>query len=170
MLHSQYEREMDVLTWVQQRVTKEMGGLEHLLYKERLEELGMHNLKKTKLPTRFAKYQNSAGHSSWQPFLALGEGLDQMNCRGVSWPQPAHNSGTWTAAFSIFWNHSLALPLNQDTQTHFQTLLHSCRRNSRDRENSNAPILYAIKVYLFRLRRQLCLKCFQPTVFFHYLA
>lgn len=35
-----------------------------------VEELGMRNLKKAKLPTGLMKYQNSAGHSPWQSFLA----------------------------------------------------------------------------------------------------
>jgi len=38
---TQYKRDVDILEKIQQRATKMMKGLEHLLYEDMLKELGM---------------------------------------------------------------------------------------------------------------------------------
>ncbi|KAK4826115.1 hypothetical protein QYF61_005253 [Mycteria americana] len=45
----QYERDMDILEGLQQRPTKMTMGLEHLLYEEKLRELGQFSLEKKRL-------------------------------------------------------------------------------------------------------------------------
>ena len=58
---SQFKKYKELLERVQQRVTKMVRGLEHLLYKKRLRDLGLFSLEKRRLITVY-KHLNCRSH------------------------------------------------------------------------------------------------------------